>query len=114
VRNWREDPWVDPRDGPTGAGIHHARRHCIDKINAKGMKHILTIETRRVPPLAQELLVNQREVDNDTTLFGCAESPRSVKTPMWCWSAEMRDWKLVEAALRHRRDGTPDARNPAH
>jgi len=86
--------------GPTGSGKSTTLASMIDKINAEGHDHIVTIED----PIEflhphKGCLVNQREVGSDTTSFKRALKSILRQDPDVVLIGEMRDLETIEAAL---------------
>lgn len=86
--------------GPTGSGKSSTLAAIIDKINSERQEHIMTIED----PIEylhshKNCLVNQREVNSDTSSF--REALRYVlrQDPDIVLIGEMRDLETIEAAL---------------
>jgi twitching motility protein PilT len=87
--------------GPTGSGKSTTLASMIDKINTERHEHILTIED----PIEflhphKNCLVNQREVNSDTTGFTMALRAALRQDPDVVLIGEMRDLETVESALR--------------
>src|SRR5882724_11237279 len=87
--------------GPTGSGKSTTLASMIDKINTERHEHILTIED----PIEflhphKSCLVNQREVNSDTTSFTMALRAALRQDPDVVLIGEMRDLETVESALR--------------
>jgi twitching motility protein PilT len=86
--------------GPTGSGKSTTLAALIDKINAEKRLHILTVED----PIEflhthRNCLVNQREVQADTSSFGSALKYALRQDPDVVLIGEMRDLETIEAAL---------------
>ncbi len=86
--------------GPTGCGKSSTLAAMIDKINAERHEHILTIED----PIEylhphKNCLVNQREINADTTSFKDALRYVLRQDPDIVLIGEMRDLETIEAAL---------------
>jgi twitching motility protein PilT len=86
--------------GPTGSGKSSTLAAIIDKINNERNEHIMTIED----PIEylhahKSCLVNQREVNSDTTSFKDALRYVLRQDPDVVLIGEMRDLETIEAAL---------------
>jgi len=86
--------------GPTGSGKSSTLAAIIDKINTERHEHIMTIED----PIEylhshKSCLVNQREVNSDTTSFKDALRYVLRQDPDVVLIGEMRDLETIEAAL---------------
>ena len=86
--------------GPTGSGKSSTLAAIIDKINSERQEHIMTIED----PIEylhshKSCLVNQREVNSDTTSFKDALRYVLRQDPDVVLIGEMRDLETIEAAL---------------
>ncbi|RJQ50501.1 MAG: type IV pilus twitching motility protein PilT [Nitrospiraceae bacterium] len=86
--------------GPTGCGKSSTLAAMIDKINRERHEHIITIED----PIEyihthSNCLVNQREVNSDTTSFKDALRYVLRQDPDIVLIGEMRDLETIEAAL---------------
>ncbi len=86
--------------GPTGSGKSSTLAAIIDKINSERHEHIMTIED----PIEylhshKSCLVNQREVNSDTTSFKDALRYVLRQDPDVVLIGEMRDLETIEAAL---------------
>ncbi len=87
--------------GPTGSGKSTTVAALIDKINTERNAHILTIED----PIEylhshKNCLVNQREVNSDTTSFATALRAALREDPDVVLIGELRDLETIESALR--------------
>ncbi|UCF37658.1 MAG: type IV pilus twitching motility protein PilT [Acidobacteriota bacterium] len=87
--------------GPTGSGKTTTLAAMIDKVNRERLGHILTIED----PIEflhkhKSCIVNQREVNHDTTSFADALRMVLREDPDVVLIGEMRDLETIEAALR--------------
>ncbi len=87
--------------GPTGSGKSTTLAAMIDKINGERNEHILTIEDP-IEYIHQHrgCLVNQREVNSDTTSFSIALRAALREDPDVVLIGEMRDLETIESALR--------------
>jgi len=86
--------------GPTGSGKSSTLAAMIDKINSERREHIMTIED----PIEylhahKQCLVNQREVNADTSSFKDALRYVLRQDPDIVLIGEMRDLETIEAAL---------------
>ncbi len=86
--------------GPTGCGKSSTLAAIIDKINKERQEHIMTIED----PIEfihahKSCLINQREVNSDTTSFKDALRYVLRQDPDIVLIGEMRDLETIEAAL---------------
>jgi twitching motility protein PilT len=86
--------------GPTGSGKSTTLASMIDKINSERHEHIITIED----PIEflhhhKKCVVNQREVNADTSSFKGALKYVLRQDPDVVLIGEMRDLETVEAAL---------------
>ncbi|UCH79870.1 MAG: type IV pilus twitching motility protein PilT [Nitrospiraceae bacterium] len=86
--------------GPTGSGKSSTLAAMIDKINSERSEHIMTVED----PIEylhshKKCLVNQREVNSDTTSFKDALRYVLRQDPDIVLIGEMRDLETIEAAL---------------
>ena len=86
--------------GPTGCGKSSTLAAMIDKINSERHEHIITVED----PIEflhphKNCLVNQREVNADTTSFKDALKYVLRQDPDIVLIGEMRDLETIEAAL---------------
>jgi twitching motility protein PilT len=86
--------------GPTGSGKSSTLAAIIDKINSERLEHIITIED----PIEylhahKKCLVNQREINADTTSFKDALRYVLRQDPDIVLIGEMRDLETIEAAL---------------
>jgi twitching motility protein PilT len=86
--------------GPTGSGKSSTLAAMIDKINSERKEHIMTIED----PIEylhshKQCLVNQREVNSDTSSFKDALRYVLRQDPDIVLIGEMRDLETIEAAL---------------
>lgn len=86
--------------GPTGSGKSSTLAAMIDKINSERREHIMTIED----PIEylhahKQCLVNQREVNSDTSSFKDALRYVLRQDPDIVLIGEMRDLETIEAAL---------------
>jgi twitching motility protein PilT len=86
--------------GPTGCGKSSTLAAVIDKINKERQEHIMTIED----PIEfihahKSCLINQREVNSDTTSFKDALRYVLRQDPDIVLIGEMRDLETIEAAL---------------
>ena len=86
--------------GPTGSGKSTTLAAMIDKINNDRHEHIMTVEDP-IEYLHQhkKCLVNQREVNADTTSFKAALKYVLRQDPDVVLIGEMRDLETIEAAL---------------
>jgi twitching motility protein PilT len=86
--------------GPTGSGKSSTLAAIIDKINDERQEHIITVEdpVEYLHPHKQ-CLVNQREVNADTTSFKAALKYVLRQDPDIVLIGEMRDLETIEAAL---------------
>ncbi len=86
--------------GPTGCGKSSTLAAMIDKINTERREHILTVEDpiEYLHPHKQ-CLVNQREVNADTSSFKDALRYVLRQDPDIVLIGEMRDMETIEAAL---------------
>jgi twitching motility protein PilT len=86
--------------GPTGSGKSTTLAALIDKINRERQSHIITVED----PIEflhehKSCVVNQREVNTDTTSFGAALRRVLRQDPDIVLIGEMRDMETIKAAL---------------
>jgi len=86
--------------GPTGCGKSTTLAAMIDRINTERYDHIITVED----PIEylhshKKCLVNQREVNADTTSFKAALKYVLRQDPDVVLIGEMRDLETIEAAL---------------
>jgi twitching motility protein PilT len=86
--------------GPTGSGKSTTLAAMIDRINAERYEHIITVED----PIEylhghKKCLVNQREVNADTSSFKAALKYVLRQDPDVVLIGEMRDLETIEAAL---------------
>jgi twitching motility protein PilT len=86
--------------GPTGSGKSTTLAAMIDRINAERQDHIITVED----PIEylhghKKSLINQREVNADTTSFKAALRYVLRQDPDVVLIGEMRDLETIEAAL---------------
>ena len=86
--------------GPTGSGKSTTLAAMIDRINTERYDHIITVED----PIEylhshKKCLVNQREVNADTTSFKAALKYVLRQDPDVVLIGEMRDLETIEAAL---------------
>ena len=86
--------------GPTGSGKSTTLAAMVDKINSERYDHIITIED----PIEylhthKKCLINQREVNADTTSFKTALRYVLRQDPDIVLIGEMRDLETIEAAL---------------
>ena len=86
--------------GPTGSGKSTTLAAMIDRINAERNSHIITIED----PIEylhshKKSLINQREINSDTTSFKNALRYILRQDPDVVLIGEMRDLETIEAAL---------------
>lgn len=86
--------------GPTGSGKSTTLAAMVDKINAERYEHIITIED----PIEylhphKKCLINQREVNADTSSFKAALRYVLRQDPNVVLIGEMRDLETIEAAL---------------
>ena len=86
--------------GPTGSGKSTTLAAMVDKINSERYDHIITIED----PIEylhthKKCLINQREVNADTTSFKTALRYVLRQDPNVVLIGEMRDLETIEAAL---------------
>ena len=86
--------------GPTGSGKSTTLASMIDKINSERHSHILTIEDP-IEFLHQHksCLVNQREVNADTSSFAYALRSALRQDPDVILVGEMRDLETMETAI---------------
>ncbi|OGW62457.1 MAG: type IV pili twitching motility protein PilT [Nitrospirae bacterium RBG_16_64_22] len=86
--------------GPTGSGKSTTLAAMIDKINGERHDHIITVEDP-IEYLHQhkKCLINQREVNADTTSFKAALKYVLRQDPDVVLIGEMRDLETIEAAL---------------
>jgi twitching motility protein PilT len=87
--------------GPTGSGKSTTLAAMIDKINQERQEHIITIED----PIEflhphKSCIVNQREVNSDTSSFSSALRVALREDPDVVLVGEMRDLETIESALR--------------
>lgn len=87
--------------GPTGSGKTTTLAAMLDVINSERYEHIVTVED----PIEylhphKKCLVNQREVNADTSSFGDALRYILRQDPDVVLIGEMRDLETIEAALR--------------
>jgi twitching motility protein PilT len=86
--------------GPTGSGKSTTLASMIDRINSERHEHIVTIED----PIEflhphKKCIVNQREVNSDTSAFKVALKYILRQDPDVVLIGEMRDLETIEAAL---------------
>ncbi len=86
--------------GPTGSGKSTTLAAMVDRINSERYDHIITIED----PIEylhghKRCMVNQREVNADTTSFKAALKYVLRQDPDVVLIGEMRDLETIEAAL---------------
>ncbi|MEW6067786.1 MAG: type IV pilus twitching motility protein PilT [Nitrospirota bacterium] len=86
--------------GPTGSGKSTTLAAMVDKINEERSDHIITVED----PIEylhghKKCLINQREVNADTTSFKTALKYILRQDPDVVLIGEMRDLETIEAAL---------------
>jgi twitching motility protein PilT len=86
--------------GPTGSGKSTTLASMIDKINSEREGHILTVED----PIEfvhkhKKCIINQREVQQDTTSFAAALRVALRQDPDVVLIGEMRDLETIQAAL---------------
>ena len=86
--------------GPTGSGKSTTLAAMVDRINAERQEHIMTVED----PIEylhghKKCLVNQREVNADTSSFKAALKYVLRQDPDVVLIGEMRDLETIEAAL---------------
>jgi twitching motility protein PilT len=86
--------------GPTGSGKSTTLAAFIDRINSERSAHIITVED----PIEfvhhhKKCIVNQREVNSDTSSFGSALKYVLRQDPDVILIGEMRDLETVSAAL---------------
>jgi twitching motility protein PilT len=86
--------------GPTGSGKSTTLAAMVDRINAERYEHIITVED----PIEylhghKKCLVNQREVNADTSSFKAALKYVLRQDPDVVLIGEMRDLETIEAAL---------------
>ncbi|MEW6108091.1 MAG: type IV pilus twitching motility protein PilT [Nitrospirota bacterium] len=86
--------------GPTGSGKSTTLAAMVDRINSERYDHIITIED----PIEylhghKKCLINQREVNADTTSFKAALRYVLRQDPDVVLIGEMRDLETIEAAL---------------
>ncbi|GAB4491347.1 MAG: type IV pilus twitching motility protein PilT [Thermodesulfovibrionales bacterium] len=86
--------------GPTGSGKSTTLAAMIDRINSERYDHIITVED----PIEylhghKKCMVNQREVNADTTSFKAALKYVLRQDPDVVLIGEMRDLETIEAAL---------------
>jgi twitching motility protein PilT len=86
--------------GPTGSGKSSTLAAIIDKINDEREEHIITVEdpVEYLHP-HKKCLVNQREVNADTSSFTTALKYVLRQDPDIVLIGEMRDLETIEAAL---------------
>ncbi|MEN8262836.1 MAG: PilT/PilU family type 4a pilus ATPase [Nitrospirota bacterium] len=86
--------------GPTGSGKSSTLAAIIDKINDEREEHIITVEdpVEYLHP-HKKCLVNQREVNADTSSFTTALKYVLRQDPDIVLIGEMRDIETIEAAL---------------
>jgi twitching motility protein PilT len=86
--------------GPTGSGKSTTLASLIDKINRERKEHILTIEDP-IEYLHRHMgcIVNQREVQADTSSFATALKYALREDPDVVLIGEMRDLETIEAAI---------------
>jgi twitching motility protein PilT len=87
--------------GPTGSGKTTTLAAMLDVINSERYEHIITVED----PIEylhphKKCLVNQREVNADTSSFKDALRYILRQDPDVCLIGEMRDLETIESALR--------------
>ena len=86
--------------GPTGSGKSTTLAAMIDRINSERYEHIITVED----PIEylhshKKCLINQREVNADTSSFKAALRYVLRQDPDIVLIGEMRDLETIEAAL---------------
>jgi twitching motility protein PilT len=86
--------------GPTGSGKSTTLAAMIDRINSERSEHIITVED----PIEylhghKKCLINQREVNADTSSFKAALKYVLRQDPDVVLIGEMRDLETIEAAL---------------
>jgi twitching motility protein PilT len=86
--------------GPTGSGKSTTLAAMVDRINSERYDHIITVED----PIEylhphKKCLINQREVNADTTSFKAALKYVLRQDPDVVLIGEMRDLETIEAAL---------------
>jgi twitching motility protein PilT len=86
--------------GPTGSGKSTTLAAMIDRINSERYEHIITVED----PIEylhghKKCLINQREVNADTSSFKAALKYVLRQDPDVVLIGEMRDLETIEAAL---------------
>jgi len=86
--------------GPTGSGKSTTLAAMIDRINSERYEHIITVED----PIEylhghKKCLINQREVNADTSSFKAALKYVLRQDPDIVLIGEMRDLETIEAAL---------------
>jgi twitching motility protein PilT len=86
--------------GPTGSGKSTTLAAMVDRINAERSEHIITVED----PIEylhphKKCLINQREVNADTSSFSTALRYILRQDPDVVLIGEMRDLETIEAAL---------------
>ena len=86
--------------GPTGSGKSTTLAAMVDRINAERYEHIITVED----PIEylhghKKCLINQREVNADTSSFKAALKYVLRQDPDVVLIGEMRDLETIEAAL---------------
>jgi twitching motility protein PilT len=86
--------------GPTGSGKSTSLATMIDRINSERQEHIITVEDP-IEYLHQhkKCLINQREVNADTSSFKAALKYVLRQDPDVVLIGEMRDLETIEAAL---------------
>ncbi len=86
--------------GPTGSGKSTTLAAIIDKINAEYPKHIITAEDP-IEYIHQHKmsLVEQREINEDTTSFGAALKYAMRQDPDVILVGEMRDLETIQMAI---------------
>jgi len=104
-------PWVCERiaglakglvlvTGPTGSGKSTTLAALIDRINAMGSRHILTIEDPiEFVHQSKRSLINQREVGRDTRSFARALRSALRADPDVILVGELRDYETIALAL---------------
>lgn len=86
--------------GPTGSGKSTTLASIVDRINSEREAHIVTIED----PIEflhshKKCIINQREVNSDTTSFKCALNSILRQDPDVVVIGEMNDVETMEAAI---------------
>jgi twitching motility protein PilT len=86
--------------GPTGSGKSTTLASIIDKLNATGSNHIITLEDPIEFVHQHKMsLVNQREIGADTLSFGRGIKSLLRQDPDIVLVGELRDPETIEAAL---------------